>query len=230
MKIAVFGDSFSAWDEKEPHLNGYIKQIVDHYNAECINESLSGSSLMFSLEKIFRLFKTETPDVVIFTCTAVGRLYFAGDFYCSNDRKVIGFQKKPALPIIQQAADLYYRHIWSGNRENIEWNMFAQTIANFTLEYPNTKFILLPCFDNFLLTRYGNYMVMNSYLFIYSKIDTKELNLEITGQGGNRLHHLSYSQNTDLKNILINVIDNYSLNTNGNVPIPGTFDAELINL
>jgi hypothetical protein len=201
MKIAFFGDSFSSNTE------GYPGMLCKHYGAEYENRSLAGSGLDYCYLMLMDYFeKNPPPDVAVITVSSGDRLYH--DDHVIVLSGVSTYDQQPAYPELQKAAIEYYSHIHSNMSVHIKSSMFCNALVAFTLQYPSTKFIILPCFRPFPWTYIGNYVSTGPRLMNFAEMEADLMAKEVNGELTNRNNHLTLKQNITLALTIIDIIDN----------------------
>jgi hypothetical protein len=203
--ILFVGDSYSA------NYDGWPSVIVNHYNADYINESMPGSSLNYMFSKLENQLKKNLPDVVIITITSGDRLFHPDMIIFGSEvhDNGTGVDKK-----IRKAVDQYYHYIYSSVNSDITSRIFNLAMASFTVKYPSIKFIILPCFHNWQHTACGNYVAFTPRLMEFSLRDEVAHKNEVAGIPAVRNNHLSYKQNINLANIIIEEINSYKFTNN----------------
>jgi hypothetical protein len=147
MKIVGFGDSFilgitpnhKEWPET------YQGMISQKLNADVEFRGQPGTG-PWSAYFDFLDYK-EHIDVAIFAWSEPGRMYHpvVKPLNFATVRNDIHNKNHPHYDVIK-AADLYYQHLMNNNKKNHELKALMTLVDTLSLEYPNTKFIHLPCF------------------------------------------------------------------------------------
>lgn len=203
MKIVFFGDSFSVNQE------GWPGMVVEKLSCDWENYSKAGSSLDYCYMILNDYFeKNPEPDVVAITVTSSDRLYHDDHLILASG--AFTYNHDPAPKEIRKAAEDYYTYLHSGMITQIRARMFYNALAMFTLQHPAVKFIILPCFEPFGNTIYGNYVATGPRLMNFSELSPDLMAKEATGETTDRNNHLTRTQNRDLAAAVVKMIDNYT--------------------
>ena len=109
MLILFVGDSYSANHE------GWPSMIVDHYNADYINESMPGGSLNYMFSKLEFQLRKQLPDIVILTITSSDRIFHPDMIIYGG-----GIRRNDGIEVdenIKKLIEQYYLYI--SNNENM---------------------------------------------------------------------------------------------------------------
>ena len=102
----------------------------------------------------------------------------------------------------------YYTYIHSDKAAQIKLIMFHNALAAFTLQYPKTKFIILPCFESVMYIPVGNCATTGPRLMNFAEMETELMAKETRGELTDRDNHLTRLQNQTLAETIIDIIDN----------------------
>lgn len=203
MKMLIIGDSYATTYSEL----GWGSLIKNHLKCHVDNRSLPGTGIIYSYNQLTNALKYNDYDVVIVVITSADRPYHRnilihGGFPKYNDGT-------PVSDEIKQAIKSYYLHLYDNENSQITNSMFCRSLAQISLERPNTKFIFLPAFDQFEKLEKGNYVVTGPRLLHYSMLDKESHDAEVRGELVEKLNHLTFLQNETLTNYIIEFINNY---------------------
>ena len=209
MKILFVGDSFS--NSESDNILGYPAILAKKLNAEMTNHSRACSSLNYMFLKLEHALQTENYDVVVATVTSGIRMHHRdilihSGFPQYNDGTLLtGIEK--------EAVKLFYEYLWDDDNTIIIEKLFQYAMSTLTLKYPNTKFIFLPCFNEWVSDiPAGNYAFIYPNLMLAALEDKESQKKEVAGINANRLNHMTFDQNIKLAEQLFSIINNYTFN------------------
>lgn len=168
MKLGFYGDSYCNlfWD-KDPNYRKnpatfterknklWAGRLIDDYGSEVTSSGLGGSSLFYAVDcwkKDIEKFNDNPYDVVFFTFTWWERLYtpysnYNPVFLAKAERRPIPESGDPNVNFneIDHSIDLYYKYMCHSNEQKFYYELMIKWILDLPTQYPNTKFIFLPC-------------------------------------------------------------------------------------
>ena len=201
MTIAFFGDSFSKDNE------GYPSRISKHFNCSIENYSQPAASALYTYQQLCKRFSAnDLPDVAIITITHSDRLYH--DKYLIRSNGAVDKDFNPAPTEVNDAVDIYYSKLFSTEGSKLMHDLYCKALAQFSLGYPSTKFVFLPCFDSFTGSMTGNYAVTGPRLMNYAEMDM-EIHMKEFEGAHLRNNHLNDRFNKNLANIIIRELERY---------------------
>jgi hypothetical protein len=232
MRIGFFGDSYCDlifFDDPWYHENQmafsrehktWAARIIDDFGCEILSSGLGGSSLYYAVDRWkqdVEKFKDNPYDVAIFTFSWWERLYtphqnFQPVFLARAERRPIPPSEDPNVNFeeIDQGIDLYYKYFCHENQQKFYYELMQKYILDLPAQYPDTKFIFLPCTEfsrHLALTHFSDGVLLN---FSFETLS----NLE-TGSPGpmpilcNRYGHLNDHNHELFTKIITNIINNY---------------------
>ena len=208
MKMIVVGDSYAtnysplSWTA-----------IVDKYfNADTFNMAKPATSFYYSFNNLsLELERNNIYDVVIFVITSTDRLYHSE--YILHGGFPQHFDGKPVSKAIKRSIESYYTYLYDVASNDIACKIYMHALTSLSLEYPNTKFIFIPAFNNINFRfKNGNCVITDKRLLDYSMLDVVAHQMEFLGKPIERNNHLTYRQNQTLAETIIKIIENYKFN------------------
>lgn len=228
MRIGFFGDSYcdivyfnnekyranpEAWGRQ---YKPWPAKLLDDYGSPILSSGLGGSCLFDSITKWNNDNFKDTYNVVLWSLTWHNRLYtsdyFQPVFLAKAERRPIPISDIPGVNYeeISQGIDLYYKYLYDDNQQKFYHEQLIKWILNLPTQYPNIKFIFLPC------TEYSRKIAKNNFIngtlldFSFETIS----NLEPNSPGAmpimcNRLGHLNDHNHECMTDIIKNIINNY---------------------
>ena len=152
--IEFYGDSFSA------DTHGWPSILATKLSSDLNNHSVSASSITETIVSLKD--KDSFGDIVCITVSSPDRIYhpnylihysLAGDrpaITLAGDRPAImprGLVNPPTKEL-ESAVKYYYTYLENDINRNIRYECQFNWMLNLTNNHPNTKFILIPCFEN----------------------------------------------------------------------------------
>lgn len=204
MKILFVGDSYSTnySDLSWPAI------IEKHFNCKSKNLSRPASSLNYSFNSLILDLKSNSYDVVVFTTTSSDRIYHSdmiihSQFPQMNDGSQVSKD-------IKESIDLYYKNLYDQKNQDIHWKIFCRALLYLSLEYSNTKFIIVNAFEFFDYFDKGNCVLIDDTLIQYSLLDKEGHRIETLGEMSiDRYNHLTIRQNQTLASHINKFIEEY---------------------
>lgn len=208
MKMLVVGDSYAT--NYSPL--SWTAIIDKHFSADTFNMAKPATSFYYSFNNLsLELERNNIYDVVIFVITSTDRLYHSE--YILHGGFPQHFDGKPVSKEIKRSLEFYYTYLYDNSSDAIASRIYSHALASVSLEYPNTKFIFIPAFNNdFFRLKSGNCVITSKRLLDYSMLDEKSHKLEFYGKPSERNNHLTFRQNQTLADNVINIIENYKFN------------------
>lgn len=148
--IEFYGDSFSA------DTHGWPSMLASKLSLDLINKSISGSSITETI-KILKE-KNSFGDVVCITVSSPDRLYHSEYFIQPGkqtnkldlDLKKYIYRRNPKIiqnKELATAVKYYYTELENEVTRNITYECQFNWFLNLTNNHPNTKFVIIPCFE-----------------------------------------------------------------------------------
>jgi len=154
MKIVVFGDSFQQNKEGLVDPSSYEGMLTHHYDCqvEFLGDAGSGPwHAFFKCKKYLDDSKDNLPDVIIFGWSEACRNLYHPNYSALNGAQCRMNYKStsinPEEREVYKAGLDYYRFLSSNKKENYELKSLMMYFDNFTLNYPDIKFINLHNFS-----------------------------------------------------------------------------------
>ena len=232
MRIGFFGDSYCDlifFDDPYYHENRmafnrehktWAARIIDDFGCEILSSGLGGSSLYHAVDRWkqdVEKFKDNPYDVAIFTFSWWERLYtpyqhFEPVFLARAERRPMPVSEDPEVNFeeISQGIDLYYKYFCYENQQKFYYELMQKYILELPEQYPNTKFIFLPCTEfsrQLAITNFTKGVLLNFSFEILSNLET--------GSPGpmpilcKRYGHLNDHNHESFTKIITNIINNY---------------------
>lgn len=232
MRIGFFGDSYCdlQWFNDNYYLDNPLAfprelktwpaRIIDDFDCEILSSGLGGSSLYHAIarwEEDLEKFKDNPYDVVIFTFSWWERLYtphnnFQPVFLAKAERRPLPVSTDPDVDFeeISQGIDLYYKYFCNDNEQQFYYEMSLKYILNLAEQYPDTKFIFLPCTEfarRIALKNFSKGVLLNFSFETLSNLETGSPG--IMPVACNRSGHLNDHNNESFAKLIQDIIANY---------------------
>jgi|688.fasta_scaffold09724_19 hypothetical protein len=232
MRIGFYGDSYCdlQWFDDDYYLatplafprelKTWAARIIDDFDSEILSSGLGGSSLFYAIatwKKDLEKFKQNPYDVVIFTFSWYERLYtphqnFQPVFLAKAERRPMPDSADPDVDFdeISFGIDLYYKYFCQEDEQQFYYELSLKYILALADQYPDTKFIFLPCTEfarNLSLKHFTNGVLLNFSFEMLSNLET--------GSPGampilcNRSGHLNDHNNESFAKLIGHIINNY---------------------
>lgn len=207
MKILFLGDSFSTnYSEFS-----WPSIVSKHFKCKDKNLSVPASSLNFSYRELISSLITEKFDVVIFTMSHPDRLYHKDMLIHPNFPQTLNGEVITGKT--RKIIDRYYSTLHDFTNSKLSFSILCRCLAQISLEYPKTKFILISGFDRIEKMSVGNCVVIKDSLLPYAGLDKEAHQIECNGGFvKDRHNHLTIRQNQTLADQIIKFIENYKFN------------------
>lgn len=168
MKIGFYGDSYCdlLWLNDPKYRSDPVSfterknktwpgRLIDDYKSEVISSGLGGASLFYAIRQWkgdVQRFNGSPYDVVFFTFSWWQRLYtphsnYDPVFLARAERRPIPESPDPEIDFneVSTSIDLYYKYLCHGDQQQFYYELMVKWILDLPAQYPNTKFIFLPC-------------------------------------------------------------------------------------
>ena len=167
MKIGFYGDSYcdlqffhNSYYLENPlayprELKTWPARIIDDFDSKILSSGLGGSSLFHAIatwKKDLVRFKENPYDVVIFTFSWWQRMYtpheyFEPVFLAKAERRPLPVSEHADIDFeeISHGIDLYYKYFCQEDEQQFYYELSLKYILSLADQYPDTKFIFLPC-------------------------------------------------------------------------------------
>ena len=232
MRIGFFGDSYCdlIFFDDPYYLDNPLAfdrvhktwpaRIIDDFNCDILSSGLGGSSLYYAVDRWkqdLEKFKDDPYDVVVFTFSWWERLYtphqnFQPVFLARAERRPMPESADPDVNFdeISLGIDLYYKYFCHENQQKFYYELMQKYILDLPEQYPNTKFIFLPCTEfarRLALKNFTNGVLLN---FSFETLS----NLETRSPGAmpimcNRYGHLNDHNHESFTKLMTNILNNY---------------------
>ena len=201
MIIEFYGDSFS-FDSY-----GWPSMLADRLSHKILNHSISVSSIT---ETISLLRTRDTlGDIVCITISSPDRIYHP-DYLIhptltSKSHTLI--PKKHTVEFsdeIETAIKYYFAYLENDTNRSVRYECQFNWLLSFTNKFPNTKFVLLPCFEstNIIVDNYNSIITNPKLIDIWLK----------NKRGVPDVNHMTLLQNKQLADQLYELLINYDSN------------------
>ena len=232
MRIGFFGDSYCdlQWFDDDYYLatplafprelKTWAARIIDDFNCDILSSGLGGSSLYYAVDRWqqdLEKFKDDPYDVVVFTFSWWERLYtphqnFQPVFLARAERRPMPESEDSNVDFdeISLGIDLYYKYFCHENQQKFYYELMQKYILDLPEQYPDTKFIFLPC------TEFSRQLALKNFskgALLNFSFETLS-NLETGSPGAmpilcNRSGHLNDHNNESFAKLIGHIITNY---------------------
>ena len=143
--IEFYGDSFSA------DTHGWPSMLATKLSSDLNNHSVSASSITETIVSLKD--KDSFGDIVCITVSSPDRIYhpdYLIHHSLTGDRPTI-MQRglvNSATKELESAIKYYYTYLENDINRTIRYECQFNWMLNLTNKHPNTKFLLIPCFEN----------------------------------------------------------------------------------
>jgi len=230
MNIGLFGDSYCDmiyFDDQEYRANPekwgrqyktWCGRLLDDYNSPILSSGLGGSSIYHSIDKWNKDNNKNNYDVVLWSLTWYNRLFtsehFQPVFSARAERRPIPESTNPNINYheIDYGLDLYYKYFYQDNEKLFNFENSVKWILNQPSQYPDTKFIFLPCTEHartIALKHFFNGVLVNFSFETISNLETGSIGLMPINCG--RSGHMNDHNHEEFLNEIKKTIGNYDI-------------------
>jgi len=227
MKIVGFGDSFIQGIEANnpSYKNTYQGVLAKHFGIHPEFRGIPGSSPWDAFFDFLYYVRKEVPDVVIMAWSEASRLY---QFKSTEENlELSAMGSNQFMEEVIRNVQNYIKFLTSTEKQNYELRALMTMFDEMVSEFPDTKFINLPCFawfDQQSTVNWTNYTYVNpdqiKYHYRFKKsAEIRPCLLYLSKQDGwpqfndmskeRRICHLTDKMHTILGNKIIHAITNY---------------------
>jgi hypothetical protein len=152
MKILGFGDSFilNIVPENDKWLSCYQGMISNHFNTIAEFRGIPGTG-PWNMFFDWKNYVDKNIDICIFAWSEIVRLYHSYVVPICPATALHGQGVSKETPEnhlrVINAAKEYYMYLMDHDQKNYELTALMHMVDEMTKEYPNTKFIHMPCFS-----------------------------------------------------------------------------------
>lgn len=193
--IEFYGDSFSV------DTHGWPSILATKLSQDLINYSVSASSITETILSLKD--KNSFGDIVCITVSSPDRIYhpdYLIHYSLSGVRPNVMQRTHTVLPTdeLESAIKYYYTYLENDINRDVRYECEFNWFLNLTNKHPNTKFILIPCFEltNIVCEEF-NGIITTPPLISHWKNQKHEVN------------HISLLQNKKFADQLYDLILNY---------------------
>ena len=206
--IEFYGDSFSAVT------HGWPSMLATRLSQEVSNHSITASSITETISLLRD--KDSFGDIVCVTVSSPDRIYHP-DYLIhtslgSNKPSLIhrGLTN-PANSELQTAIKYYYAYLENDVNRIVRYECQFNWLLNLTNKHPNTKFVLIPCFENSnILYEQFNAIITSPLLIDVWKINNRNIP---------DINHMTMKQNKQFADQLYELLLDYDSNKSKTVEI-----------
>lgn len=168
MRVGFYGDSYCdlIWFKDQKYLEDPLSfierkykpwpgRVLDDYKSQVLSSGLGGSSLFHAIQQWntdIEKFNGCIYDVVFISLTWWERLYTPNESYqpvflARAERRPMPASEDPTINFdeVNQGIDLYYKYLCFSNQQLFYYELMVKWILDLPNQYPDTKFIFLPC-------------------------------------------------------------------------------------
>lgn len=201
MIIEFYGDSFS-FDN-----HGWPSMLATKLSHKILNYSISASSIVETIS----LLKTRDKlgDIVCITISSPSRIYHP-DYLIHpglTEKSPSIITKKHKVGYsdeIKAAVKYYFAYLENDISRSVLYECQFNWLLNFTNKFPNTKFVLIPCFEttNIIVDKYNSIITSPELINVWLSNE----------RGIPDVNHMTLRQNKYLADQLYELILNYDHN------------------